>query len=925
MALDVGKLRRAAAREQRSFAKARKDLAAAVDKATTLKDQGATPGSMKRAEAALSKAAGNAARITDLAGAILDAATPDDVLASLERDVPLVLLPVRVETRVLQNKSGGWELCVRVHPDAIHSDVHEQDLIQPELDAGLNFWGKPDTEREAAWQALVASFGAQRAAWIAEATRTDPQTGERIWQGTVAPARFTRPAWTEALPDRFLFMVRADGNDLPLFEGKRVFSPLPTGPDPRLPASADDGSDAGMRWMTDFKTAEDQGVGARIALGGSKPKLIDSVTVFGVRASLAPVDGAAVLGRLVSAHRYSDGLEVLQVGTPTNGSPQLVAGFSSDRMAQAEKTPASAGHTIASASDGARLGSALGLDSKRMAGVRGADVTGDADAQAMTTVLWPGTLGYFIAQMLAGSVSEEEAGLLRAHTVNWVRARGPFAPLRVGRNPYGVLPVTSLKRFVPDAASDPGADRLVHLLKSLSTAWADAAARLPKVGRGKAKDSSKDLAEILALSPTSTSIDVRRIYKEGFVEILTSLAGMTADQQATVSAVSGELVQNGLSAIGKLNEQDGLLHLVGAGENRPVRIDRVQSAPTSRTEPLVDHYLSWLRSATPGDLAAAEDKYGAPLLYLLARYALLRQYARAAETTSNPPVGFDPKSILDQEVIVDIPGGISTPALVLDTFTSGVEGPPGSGGSQFKPFGQVLMDEANELSGNIAMGSDFDKPLLAVKATPAPGSSGARARRGSTEHRISANAGEPQLVLNLSTPTDPTATVPTDPGTVETAQVLAALQHLEELPSATLDHLLSETLDIASHRLDAWVTSLATMRLSRMRGPTAKPTGAHLGAYGHVEGVVPAEAAAAVQPPGSPSSVEPALATENEGFIPAPTMGHAATAAVLRSAHAAHGDGEAFAVTLESSRVRRAKRALRRRTAGAVAFRAARL
>jgi hypothetical protein len=904
MALDVGKLRSAAAREQSVVAKARKDLAAAVDRAAALEDQGATPARIKRAQATVLKAAGKVTEFTDLVAAILNAATPDDVLASLERDVPLVLLPVRVETRVLQNQSGNWELCVRVHPDGVHVDVHEQDLIQPELDAGLNFWGQPVAEREAAWQALVASFGAQRAAWIAEATRTDPQTGRRIWQGTVARARFSRPAWTEALPDKFLFKVRADGKDLPLFEGPRVVSPLPTGPDPRAPANADDGTDAGMRWMTDFKTAEDQGVGARIPVGGTKPRLIDSVTVFGVRASLGPGEGATVLARLLSAHRYSDGLEVLQVGTPTNSSRQEVAGFSSDRMVQAEKTPENAGYSIAAGSDGARLGSALGIGSARMAGVRGADATGEADAQAMLTALWPGTLGYFIGQMLSGSVSEGEAALLRAHTVNWVRARGPLAPLRVGRNPYGVLPVTSLKRFVPDAAGDPGADRLVHLLRSLSIAWTDAAARVPKVGRGKAQDSSKELAEILALCPTSTSIDVRRIYKEGFVEILTGLAGMTADQQATVSAVSRELVRNGLSAIGMLDDQDGLVSLVGAGKKRPVTIDRVQRAPTSRTEPLVDNYLSWLRSATPAELAAAEERFGAPLLYLLARYALLRQYARAAETTSNQPGSFDPAGFFDQEVIVDIPG-VSSPPLPVDIFTEGV---PSSGGVQIKAFGQLLMDGASELSGNIAMGSDFRQPLLAVKEMPAPGSSAARARRRSTEHVISANPGEPQLVMDLRTPADSTSTVPTDPGTVETAQVLAALQHLEDLPSTTLDHLLSETLDIASHRLDAWITSLATMRLSRMRAD--KPAGAHLGAYGHVEDVVPAGVAAAVKPPGSPQSAEPALATDNQGFIPAPTMGHAATAAVLRSAHVAHGDGEAFAVTLQSSRVRRAKRTL---------------
>ena len=81
--------------------------------------------------------------------------------------------------------------------------------------------------------------------------------------------------------------------------------------------------------------------------------------------------------------------------------------------------------------------------------------------------------------------------------------------------------------------------------------------------------------------------------------------------------------------------------------------------------------------------------------------------------------------------------------------------------------------------------------------------------------------------------------------------MLAALAHLAPLPSAALDRLLRETLDLASHRLDAWVTSLATERLSRMRA--SRPTGAHLGAYGVVRDLVSEAPPARVKPPGSPA------------------------------------------------------------------------
>ena len=43
--------------------------------------------------------------------------------------------------------SGGWDLGVRVFPDAIHGDAHERELTQEEQDAGAAFWARPAGER----------------------------------------------------------------------------------------------------------------------------------------------------------------------------------------------------------------------------------------------------------------------------------------------------------------------------------------------------------------------------------------------------------------------------------------------------------------------------------------------------------------------------------------------------------------------------------------------------------------------------------------------------------------------------------------------------------------------------------------------------------------------------------------------------------
>src|SRR5690349_1953697 len=87
-------------------------------------------------------------------------------VAALAGNLPIALLPVRIEARFFADAS---ELRVRVFPDQIHIDTHEEGLTAAERAAGEAYWRARIAGDGGAWDALVAVAGAPRAAWVAQA------------------------------------------------------------------------------------------------------------------------------------------------------------------------------------------------------------------------------------------------------------------------------------------------------------------------------------------------------------------------------------------------------------------------------------------------------------------------------------------------------------------------------------------------------------------------------------------------------------------------------------------------------------------------------------------------------------------------------------------------------------------------------------
>ena len=104
--------------------------------------------------------------------------TPETgVQLSFKPGRPVVLFPVRLETRFFPLADRGSELRVRVYPDNVHLDSHEPALTSEEITWGRHFWEQTwraanDPERDkAAWRQLADLYDPPRAAWIARALK----------------------------------------------------------------------------------------------------------------------------------------------------------------------------------------------------------------------------------------------------------------------------------------------------------------------------------------------------------------------------------------------------------------------------------------------------------------------------------------------------------------------------------------------------------------------------------------------------------------------------------------------------------------------------------------------------------------------------------------------------------------------------------
>ena len=768
----------------------------------------------------------------------------DHEVGALAGDVPIALLPVRIETRFV-----AGELRVRIFPDQIHVDAHETELTAGEREAGIAYWtarfGTPDPgdRDESPWRRLCGVLGPARAAWVAEAltpanvAQLGQPVGPDFPDTAVRPAEWSRAARAAALPERWLVVgLRRDGSELFRKWTEPVADRLDVTIDPS--DDAPPGAGGGLplqpaaRWLTDFEIAEQAGMALRLdagelaSAGLAGNAEIDRLYVLGVDWTLAPGDGAAALGHVLRGHAFSDGLSAVVPGTPTNITAAARPGAppAGDALADAldpERRPAAAAARAGTGGD--RAWRALGL------GTAGGDIlaalpgAGRRDAQVaahLAAALWESTLGLFLADFMTPAVSASQIQQVREHVLRHVTPGGPLPALRIGRQPYGVLPVVAPGRFTGDAFEA----ELARQLGILRGHWSQAVERAPRLGR--TADLDADLTAVLQMTPLAETLRFRQV-----VGPLTTAATRGIEPHANAQERVADLLGQHFA----WPRRPLLAGCTFLPPDKPLRVPLVEGGVVEPGAGLSRNYLREIAeiARTSGDYGTLKAREAAAtLLESLVAHAIGREL-----------------HLLDRRTVELHLARLGRPVAA-----------------------EVSLPE-----------------FVGIEPKPAPSQAG-RAM-ATTPHELArvvipALAGQRSVRQFVA---DTIRALPAVPPDGDPRDAITSLEWLADRPVDELERALRGLLDVCSHRLDAWLTSLATRRLASVR--EAMPEGVHIGAYGWVDNLR--------RDTGSATS---------DGYIQTPSLPQAATAAILRSGHLAHrGDGGGVLdLDLSSDRVRTA-------------------
>ena len=281
--------------------------------------------------------------------------------------------------------------------------------------------------------------------------------------------------------------------------------------------------------MQDFSKAVEAGMGARIKID-AQDTAFARIIASGIRFAEDPMTPARGLAQLFQNHQYTEGLSFLSFGVPTNNTETAKSGFSArdefdapgsyDFAVEGLELETADGDAAATA--GKALSRSLGMEAAALRQARQADLREPPLNALFQKATWF-ALGAQPLFLLFGNAIDNETHLdLWQHYARYVRSRGPYAPVKIGNQPYGVLPIMEVRKALSESeGTNQGGtllDRVREILAALMEQWLrmlkENPQSVPRVTDGG--DAFTEMLKILGMQECSSVHQIRALEYNGF-------------------------------------------------------------------------------------------------------------------------------------------------------------------------------------------------------------------------------------------------------------------------------------------------------------------------------------------------------------------------------------------------------------------------
>ncbi|MBK6282313.1 MAG: hypothetical protein IPF54_06270 [Draconibacterium sp.] len=672
----------------------------------------------------------------------------------------------------------------------------------------------------------------------------------------------------------------------------------------------------GDEWLKDFNLAIKAGMGIKIKINPSDTKF-EKVIVSGFRYDENPTVPAKGLADLLSNHQYTQGFSFLNYSTPTNNTENSKSGHSAkdefevadsfeyavEELQLDKRDENSQVQNIHYQANGKYLGKSLGFETDLLKHVQFADKTPPRLNELVQKASWFALGAQPLFMLLDNQLSSEVHESIWQHYSKYVKARGLYSALKIGNQPYGILPVMNISNvFLPENSdirkSEKLEDKMLVLFAQLMKRWLLMAKDQTRIPRLLGGDTPEEIMKILSMQECSGKWQIRTLEYKAFkrklfefvqnhpaTTSLSSLNGMGGDfgtVQENITSLSGLFDLNEKDFSRQIDQflrapllsfNNGNTNLVGFENGTSVLTDH-EGKKLTTDDNINDNF-----SFTEGDLTNFQDFISAiknqienELVQYKGNLSLftdlfVRSYINACQL-------YFREIVFEPEIANEASGGQGFKISAIEKAV---------GSAVVK--GDSIITILGTNSKSIAITAPFDGTIKKIPVKE-------------SENVV---PGNPLFTLKNETKFEEIKASFINLGQ-EIINFIQAIPESKDQKEAQIK-AIGEAIDLNSYRLDAWISSLAARKIEEIRSNPDHEKGIYFGIYGWVEDL---EKDAT---PVNPESLTD-IYREAGGIIHTPGIAQTIASSVFKNSFLSHKDEEQsnpFTVNLTSDRIQKGR------------------